>query len=107
MKRKELNLFIHERLDKKLPKKKRDFLSEVMEETDNVRRNLYNEMKKGNITPEEFAKNVNKLHDGQLLRIAAKIGRDDYIKLFGAPPEKPVHLADPKLARAFFKTMKD
>jgi len=107
MKRKELNLFVYEQLRKKLPKKKRDFLSEVVEETDKVRRNLYNEMVKENITPEEFANSVNKLHDGQLLRIAAKIGREDYIKLFGAPPEKPVHLAEPRLARAFFKTMKD
>jgi hypothetical protein len=107
MKRKELHLFVHERLGKKLPQKKRDFLSEVVEETDKVRRNLYDEMKKGKITPEEFVEGVNKVHDGQLLRIAAKIGREDYIKLFGAPPEEPVHLIDPKLARAFFKTIKD
>ena len=106
MKRKELNLFVHEQLGKKLPQKKRAFLCEVMEETDKVRRNLYKEMEKGNITPEEFANSVNKLHDGQLLRIADQIGREDYIKLFGAPPEKPIHLAEPKLARAFFKTKK-
>jgi hypothetical protein len=103
IKREELNLFIYERLGKRLSRKKRDFLSEVMEETDKVRRHLYDEMEKGNITPAEFAEGVNKLHDGQLLRIADKIGRDDYIKLFGAPPEKPVHLADPKFARVFFR----
>ncbi len=86
-----------------LPQKKRDFLSNIREETDKKRRELYNEMERGKITPEEFADAVNKLHDAQLLRIADQIRRDDYIKLFGTPPEKPIHLADPKFASLFFK----
>jgi hypothetical protein len=90
-------------LIEKLPKKKRDFVNKVIEETDKERRKFYDEMEKGKITPVEFAERVNKLHDSQLLRIADEIGRDDYIRLFGAPPEKPVHLVDPEVARVFFK----
>ncbi|MBE8233403.1 MAG: hypothetical protein HAW67_06665 [Endozoicomonadaceae bacterium] len=78
------------------------YLAKMKEEALKQREILYAKVESGEISPSDFAEQVNEAHNDILDNIATKISPQEFEKLFGFSSDNKIQLIDPESAENLF-----
>lgn len=81
-----------------------NYLAEMKEKAIKQREILYEKLESGDISPDDFAEQVNEAHNEILNNIASRISPQEFEKLFSFSSDDKVHLIDPDSVNSLFET---